>query len=167
VDEEKRITRVQELLYELTVSDVMKEDVIAIPVQAKMSELREILRSNHISGAPIIDGDKLMGIVSLQDFIDWLVEGQSDCSIAEKMTTDVKTLYIDEPLVNVIDKFEKYGFGRFPVITRRGGRLVGILTKGTIIEGLLAKLAIVRREEEELRYQKIPFLRTLLLMRLI
>jgi len=153
VAEEKRVTRVQELIYELTVSDVMKEDVIAIPVQTKMSELRETLRSNHISGAPIVDGDKLIGIISLQDFIDWLAEGQSDCSISEMMTVDVKTLYIDEPLVNVIDKFDKYGFGRFPVITRRGERLVGILTKGTIVEGLLEKLAITRREEEELRYR--------------
>lgn len=154
--EERRVTKIQELLYELTVSDVMREEVYTIPVKTKMSELREILRSNHISGAPIVDGDKLVGIISLQDCIDWLVEGQPDCQISEKMTKNVKTLYVDDTLVNVIDKFDKYGFGRFPVITHRGERLVGILTKGTIVEGLLKKLAISRREEEELRYRSNP-----------
>jgi CBS domain-containing protein/anti-sigma regulatory factor (Ser/Thr protein kinase) len=156
VAEERRVTKVQELLYELTVSDVMKEEVYSIPANTRMSEVREILRSKHISGAPVVEGDKLVGIISLQDFIDWLAEGQPDYPISEKMTKDVKALFVNEPLVNVIDKFDKYGFGRFPVITHREDRLVGILTKGTVVEGLLAKLAIIRREEEEMRYRSNP-----------
>ncbi|TET47345.1 CBS domain-containing protein [candidate division TA06 bacterium] len=147
--EEKRVTKVQELLYELTVSDVMKHVVISIPVETKMSELRDILRSGHISGAPVVDGDELVGIISLQDFIDWLAEGQPDTSVAQRMTSDVEGVYVDDSLVSAVEKFEKHGFGRFPVITRKDRRVIGIITKGTIVQGLLEKLAIIRREEED------------------
>lgn len=149
MDEEKRVTKVQELLYELTVSDVMKHNVISIPVKTKMSELGDILRSGHISGAPVVDGDELTGIISLQDFIDWLVEGQPDTSVAESMTTEIEGVYVDDSLVSAVEKFDKYGFGRFPVITRKDRRVVGIITKGTIVQGLLEKLERYRHEEED------------------
>ena len=149
MDEEKRVTKVQELLYELTVSDVMKHNVISIPVETKMSELRDILRSGHISGAPVVDGDELTGIISLQDFIDWLAEGQPDTSVAERMTTEIEGVYVDDSLVSAVEKFNKYGFGRFPVITREDRRVVGIITKGTIVQGLLEKLESIRHEEED------------------
>ena len=115
--EEKRVTKVQELLYELTVSDVMKHVVISIPVETKMSELRDILRSGHISGAPVVDGDELVGIISLQDFIDWLAEGQPNTSVAQRMTSDVEGVYVDDSLVSAVEKFDKHGFVRFRVIT--------------------------------------------------
>jgi len=161
VAEDKRVTKVQELLYELTVRDVMKRDVITIPVQTRMGELREILRAGNISGAPVVDEDRLVGIISLQDFIDWLAEGQPDSPVAERMTTNVKTVYSDESLVSAVDKFEKFGFGRFPVIAHQGIRLVGILTKGTIVEGLLKKLAIARREEEDHSHWRGPIFKNI------
>lgn len=154
--EEKRVTKVQELLYELTVNEVMRRDVITIPLQTRMAELREILRSGHISGAPVVDEDEVVGIISIQDFIDWLAEGKPDASVAERMTRNVETVYVEESLVSAVDKFDRYGFGRFPVITRQGRKLVGIITKGTIVEGLLKKLAIARHEEEEDLHRTSP-----------
>ncbi|MFQ5867359.1 MAG: CBS domain-containing protein [bacterium] len=150
---EKKFTKVEELIYELKVSDVMKQNVITVKPQMLMSELREILRSNRISGTPVMNEDKLVGIISIEDFIKWLAEGGKDCLIEKKMTPDVKTLYADEPLVHAVSKLEQTGFGRFPVIDRKDGRLAGIITKGDIIEGLLRELEIDYHEEEIHRYR--------------
>jgi len=79
--------------------------------------------------------------------------GEMDASIEEKMTKKVETLYADEPLVRAVSKFDRYGFGRFPVIDRDQGKLVGMLTKGDIIEGLLKRLEIDYQEEEIHRYR--------------
>lgn len=148
MNSDSRITKVQELVYEIRVRDVMRDDVVTVSPRTPMSRLRTILREKRISGAPVVDKNKLVGIISIDDFIRWLAGREDDCPIKEKMTSDVQTLYADEPLVHAVNKFEQYGFGRFAVIDRQDKRLRGIVTKGDIIEGLLKKLEIDYHREE-------------------
>lgn len=150
---QKKFTKVQELVYELKVSDAMAQNVVVVKPDGMMSELRAVLRKHKISGVPVADNDKLLGIISLEDFINWFAEGGIDCPIREKMTTDVIELYDDEPLVHAVGKFEKSGFGRFPVLDRKSKKLVGVITKGDIIERVLRKLEIDYHEEEIHRYR--------------
>jgi anti-sigma regulatory factor (Ser/Thr protein kinase) len=118
-----------------------------------MSELREILRSKRISGTPVIKEDRLVGLISIEDFIKWLAEGGKKCTIKDRMSTDIKVLYEDEPLIHAVSKLERTDFGRFPVVDRKNGRLRGIITKGDIMETLLHKLEIDYHEEEIHRYR--------------
>jgi len=153
VAQDKEITRVQELTYELKVKDVMITDVVTVSPKNTMNELREILRSKRISGTPVVEGNQLFGIVSIEDLIKCLADGEMDAPIGEKISKEVETLYADEPLIHAVSKFDRYGFGRLPVIERNQGKLVGILTKGDIIKGLLKKLEIDYHEEEIHRYR--------------
>ena len=56
-------------------------------------------------------------------------------------------------IVRVVGKFDKTGYGRFPVLDRVKKNLVGIITKGDIIEGLLKKLEIDYHKEETYTYK--------------
>lgn len=149
----KAFTKVQELVYELKVKDAMTEKVITSKPGVMMGELGAILRNNHISGTPIIEGGKLLGIVSIEDYIKWLAGGGEDCPVKDKMTREVKTLYSNEPLVHAVGKLDQSGFGRIPVVDRRTEKLVGIITKGDIIEALLRELEIDYHEEEIHQYR--------------
>ena len=151
--QDKEITRVQELTYELEVGDVMTTDVVTVRPEDTMSELRELLRIKRISGTPVVDGNQLVGIVSIEDLIKCLANGEMDAPIEEKMSKEVETLSTDESLIHAVSKFSRYGFGRLPVVERDKGKLVGILTKGDIIKGLLKKLEIEYHEEEIHRYR--------------
>ncbi len=153
MEEDKKLTRVQELVYELKVGEVMTKDVITVHPKSRMRELRKILKENRISGAPVVNGGHLVGIVSIEDFINWLGSGEGDTEIEERMSRDVKTIYADEPLVQAVSKFKRYGFGRFPVIDRKTGNMVGILTKGDIVKGVLKRLEVDYHEEEIHRYR--------------
>ncbi|MHC4110754.1 MAG: CBS domain-containing protein [Planctomycetota bacterium] len=148
MNSDSRISKVQELVYEIRVRDVMKDNVFTVSPQTHMSELQDILQEKRISGTPVVDQGKLVGIISIDDFIRWLAGREEDCPISEKMTREVQTLYADEPLIHAVNKFEKHGFGRFVVIDRQDKRLRGIITKGNIIEGLLKKLEIDYQKEE-------------------
>ena len=141
-----QFTKVQELVYELKVLDAMAQNIITTTPNTLMSELREILKSNRISGTPILEGDKLVGIISIEDFIKWLADGAEDCRIKEKMTTKIDTIH-------AVSRLDGTGYGRLPVIERHRGKLVGIITKGDIIERLLRKLEIDYHEEEIHRYR--------------
>lgn len=153
MNDKAKLTRVQELVYELKVSDAMTRDAISAAPETLMSELREILRTNRISGVPVTQEGGIIGIISMEDFIKWLANGSEDCEIRDKMTTDVKTVYADEPLIHAVSRLEQTGFGRFPVIDRSNGNMVGVITKGDIIERLLRKLEIDYHEEEIHRYR--------------
>ena len=152
---DKKISRIQELVYEIRVGEVMKKNVITVTPQTKMSELRGILREKRISGAPVMDGDEMVGIISIEDFIKWLADREPDCPVGEKMTRDVQTLYADEPLTQAVNKFERYGFGRFAVIDRENKRLQGIITNEDIVKGLLKKLEIDYYKEEEVYRRRV------------
>ena len=65
MSQEKELTKVHELVYKLKVSDAMKQNVINTIPETMMSELRAILRSNRISGTPVIANGKLVGIIAV------------------------------------------------------------------------------------------------------
>ena len=148
-----KTSKTQEMVYEMKVGDVMTKDVITVRPQSLLSQLRGVLQHNRISGLPVVDEDRLVGLISLEDFIKWLADRENDCAIEHRMTRELETLHDDDPLVLAIGKFENTGLGRFPVVDRDRGKLVGILTKGDVIEGLLKKLEIDYHEEEIHHYR--------------
>jgi len=150
---DKTFTKIQELTYELKVRDAMIASAITVEPKQSVSELREVMRVNRISGAPVVDQGRVVGLISIEDFIKCQAQGELDARVEQKMTTNVDTLYADEPLVHAVRKFDQHGYGRFPVIEREDKHLVGILTKGNIIKCLLKKLEIDYHEEEIHRYR--------------
>ena len=147
------ITRVQELVYEPKIKDALTHDVITAEPDTLMSELREILRANRIFGAPVINGEKLVGIISVEDLVNWLAAGSPKFSVKDMMTENVQTLYSDEPLIHAVSKLEQTGFSSFPIIERQNDKLVGVITKSNIIERLLREMEIGYREEEIHHYR--------------
>ncbi|MCK5547940.1 MAG: CBS domain-containing protein [Thermoplasmata archaeon] len=146
-------TAVRELGYELKVRDAMNRDILTVNPETRMSELRPILRSKRIAGVPVMEGEKLVGVICVEDMVNWFTNGAPDCPVKEKMSRDVKTLYADEPLIHAVNSLERFGFFHFPVLDRRDGKLVGVVTREDVIRSLLRKLEIEYREEEIRRYR--------------
>ncbi len=142
-----RITRTQEMVYELTVGEVMATGIFTVRPDQTMADLRLLMRDNRISGAPVVEDGKLVGMISIEDLINALLDQRIDAPIGEVMSRKVDCLYSDEPLVHCFAKFSRLGHTRYPVLDR-DGKLVGIVTKGNIVEGLLRKLEIEYEQTE-------------------
>jgi len=136
-----RVSKTQEMVYEVTVGEVMALKMVSASPDQTMAELRLILRDNRISGTPVVENGRLVGMVSIEDLINALYDNAVDAPIRQRMTTKVECLFEDELLVHCIAKFAKLGFRRYPVLNREN-ELVGLVTKGSIVEGLLRKLEI-------------------------
>jgi len=134
-----RVTKTQEMVYETTVGEVMASKVISVGPDQTMVEFRETLRDHGISGTPVVENGKLVGIASIEDLINCLTDNAIYEPVRAWMQTQVECLFTDELLVHCIAKFAKYGYHRYPVVNRDND-LVGIITKGGIVEGLLRKL---------------------------
>jgi CBS domain-containing protein/anti-sigma regulatory factor (Ser/Thr protein kinase) len=148
----KQITKLQELAYELKVGQAMSVNVITVSPETTMAEVREILRDNRISGTPVVEDGRLVGMISIEDLIKSLAVGELDAKVREKMSPNPATLYSDEPLVHAVSRFSSLGFGRFPVIDRQGD-LRGILVEGDVVRALLRQLEVEYHEEEIHRYR--------------
>ncbi|HTP05541.1 MAG TPA: CBS domain-containing protein [Nitrospirota bacterium] len=142
-----RVTKTQEMVYEMTVGEVMASKMVSVGPDQTMAEFRLVLRDNRISGTPVVENGKLVGMVSIEDLINALYGNAINDPIRERMKTKVECLYSDELLVHCIAKFSKYGYRRYPVLNREN-ELVGIITKGSIVEGLLRKLEIDYEQHE-------------------
>ncbi len=147
-----QITRLHELVYELEISQVMTREVITVTPQTSMTEVREILQRHRISGIPVLEHGELVGIISIEDLIKALAGGEMDARVGEKMTPNPIVLSANEPLVLSVDYFNRYGFGRFPIVNEQG-KMVGILTPSDVTQGLLKKLEVEYHEEEIRRYR--------------
>ena len=145
--------KLEELAYELDVRAAMSSKVITIQPECPMSEVKQLLGQNKISGLPVVQDLELLGIISIEDVIKWLSEDEHDPPVSEKMTKQVVSVFTDEPLVYAVNLLDKHGFGRLPVLERDNKKLAGILTKTDVMESLLEKLE-VEYQDEELRHYR-------------
>lgn len=148
----REVTKLQELAYELKVEQAMTRDVITVTPDVTMGEFRDLLRDNRISGTPVVEDKDMVGIISVEDLIKALAEGEMKATVLEKMTPDPVTIYMDEPLVHAVSKFSDLGYGRFPVVDR-DKELVGVITQGDIVRAMLRKLEVDYHQEEIHRYR--------------
>jgi len=130
----------------------MKKTVIQVSPDTSMTELKEVLRVNRISGVPVLDGGRLVGIISIEDLIKALVEGDIQAPVRKRMTTRPITVRESESVVEAVKKFTQYKVGRLLVINDQG-ELKGILTGGDITRGLLEAISLDYHAEEISRYR--------------
>jgi CBS domain-containing protein len=147
-----KFTKIQELIYELPIERVMKKGVIGVSPDTSMKELKEVLRVNRISGVPVLDGDQLAGVISIEDLIKALVEGEIQAPVRKRMTTRLITVQENESVVEAVKKFAQYKVGRLLVVNDQG-LLRGILTGGDITRGLLEAISLDYHAEEISRYR--------------
>jgi len=146
------ITRAEELAYELKISEVMTSKIRVLSTTSKMREVMELFRTARISGAPVVDGGVLVGIISMEDLIRSLYASDLDAPTSRYMSRRPLTVKDTDPVIEALKVFVNSQVGRLPVLNIEG-TLVGILTKGDITRGLLRALQRDYQEEEVRRYR--------------
>jgi CBS domain-containing protein/anti-sigma regulatory factor (Ser/Thr protein kinase) len=147
----QEITKVQELIYTTRVESVMASNVIAIDPSFTMSQVKDLMRDKHISGAPVVKEKQVIGIVTISDVIRSMEEGKLNFLVTDLMTSDVRTVSKDAMVTDVVNNLGRQGFSRLPVVDQ-DGTLVGIVTTGTLIRSLLMQMdkSFQKNEAEKL-----------------
>jgi CBS domain-containing protein/anti-sigma regulatory factor (Ser/Thr protein kinase) len=140
---------VLELIYQLKIKDVMATAVISGARTDTMRHIQALMRENHITGVPVVEDSRLVGLVSINDIITAMEKGYVDLPVEEQMTRNVIVLQDDMPLSFAISYLNKYRYGRFPVLNKKQ-EIVGILTSTDVIKTLLVEM-----NREVLRLEKM------------
>ncbi len=132
--------RIQELAYGLKVRDVMTSKIFAVTRQCTMREVQTIMKSNGVSGVPVLDGGHVVGMVSMHDIMNAFEHGHLQDGVAKHMSSDVQTLSDEVPLTFAMSAFSRYSFRRFPVVNKKN-EIVGIITPRNINLALIRELS--------------------------
>jgi CBS domain-containing protein/anti-sigma regulatory factor (Ser/Thr protein kinase) len=140
---------VLELIYQLKIKHVMTTAVITADKTDTLRHIQAVMKENYITGVPITDGQKLLGLISIDDIVTALDGGWINAAAEEKMTRNLIVLEEDMPLSFAISYLNKYRYGRYPVVNKNH-ELMGILTSNDVIRTLLVEM-----NREVLRLEKI------------
>jgi acetoin utilization protein AcuB len=120
-----------------------------------VTRAREVLEENRINQLPVVEGSRLIGIVTDRDLRDAfpsildvlredLRKERRSFSSADKvsvemvMTSNPLTLHPDAGVVEAVRLLRRERIGAVPIVENR--RLVGILTRSDLLEAFLATL---------------------------
>jgi CBS domain-containing protein/anti-sigma regulatory factor (Ser/Thr protein kinase) len=140
------IGRVEELSYDLKISETMTSEVASVSPDTPLGDVLEILHLKRISGTPVQKDGKLVGVVSLEDIVQAMQKNDLAAPVSKYMSAKVISVGVYEPVVKAIEIFSEYLIGRLPVIDEKG-KLVGIT------RGILTALQKDYKVEEIRRYR--------------
>lgn len=140
--------RVQELIYGLRISEVMTSKVFAVSRNCTMRDVQNIMKNNGVTGLPVVDNKRVVGIVTMNDLMNALETGAMEQRVTKWMVGEVQTLAEDMPLSFGISAFGKFPFRQFPVVNKQN-ELTGILTFRNINHALIRELSRQLREMEQ------------------
>jgi CBS domain-containing protein len=128
-----------DLLFKMRIRDVMSSTLITVSRQDTLRRAQTLMKENRITGMPVAEDGRLFGIVSMDDIVSAIEGGWIDQPVEKHMTRNVVVLEEDMPLSFGASYFDKYRFGRFPVLNREN-RLVGILSSRDVSAAVLIEL---------------------------
>ncbi|WP_462137884.1 chloride channel protein [Candidatus Mycalebacterium sp.] len=135
-----------ESLHSLRVRDVMRTTIETIDENTSLRKLIEDLPASKFTTFPIVNADgELSGIVSIQDFRQWLFqEDLKDLLLVKEFATlDVTTVCPDDNLYEVVKILGQKPAEILPVVETRGSKkLVGILSRRDVIEAYNKAVAV-------------------------
>lgn len=112
----------------------MTTDVITLGPENTLGEAREILLGKHIHHIPIVEGRRLVGMVTSWDIfkLGKSADEYKDMKVKEIMTTKVATLDPDQHLGAVAEVLTQHLFHAVPIVNDQH-ELLGIVTSTDIV----------------------------------
>jgi len=137
-----------DILEGLRVESVMTKKVVTVKPSDPISEFVRLMHSTGHLAYPVVEGGKLVGIVSLADVLKVPTDEMAERTIGEIMSRKVVTAFPDEKLTTVLARIDDTGYGHLPVVDRGDpSRLVGIITRKDIITGHEVVRELTRKGE--------------------
>jgi len=129
-----------------TLTRYMSRKPWTIARTATMAEAHRLMREHAIRHLPVVDGDRIVGIISMRDL--HLLETlpgvrPEEVEVEDAMTTEVVTASEHDALADVADRMADARIGSAVIVGPAG--LVGIFTSG---DAMRALADILRREAE-------------------
>jgi CBS domain-containing protein len=116
-------------------------EVATIAADATVAEAVRLLGERRIGALPVVDGDRVTGIMSERDVIYCLTDHGAevlDWPISRVMTSPAITVDPDTPVLSALALITQRRVRHLPVVV--GGRLVGIVSIGDLVKHRIERI---------------------------
>jgi CBS domain-containing protein len=127
--------------------DIMTCDVLKLTPETTIREAMELLSTNHLSGAPVVAGEHVVGVVSMMDILGLLMPAEGSTpsdeaildqrTVAEAMNHTVFSVSPAASVRSVATMMREHGIHRVVVIET--GVLAGIISSLDIARAVSEK----------------------------
>jgi CBS domain-containing membrane protein len=153
---------VDRLSRSVTAGDIMTQSVISVQTDTPLVETARLMSNGGISGVPVISGDKkVIGVISEKDFLRCMGGGDSDSfmnviaqclsnrgclaipirgkTAEDIMTAPAITAHAHFSISDLSRMIKDNQINRIPIVAE-DGRLIGIVSRGDIVNSFCAKI---------------------------
>jgi redox-sensitive bicupin YhaK (pirin superfamily)/CBS domain-containing protein len=118
-------------------NDIMSSPAITVPPEASVPEIATLLAERRISGVPVVEDDRLVGLVSEADVLRRARLGGRARRARDIMTHEVQTVSPDTPVEQIAALLEERAIKRVPVVQE--GKVVGIVSRSNLVQALAVR----------------------------
>jgi CBS domain-containing protein len=133
----------------MQVRDVMTVGVVTVTSDTPLKEVASLLVGARVSGLPVVDGGKVVGVISESDLLP-VREGAARGRVqtaGDVMSRKVVSLVEEMTVTEAARVIQRHGVKRAPVM--RGDALVGIVTRADLLRPYLRTDSEILAEVEE------------------
>lgn len=116
-------------------------EVKTVGPSATLATVAQRLRLERIGALVVLDGDKIVGMVSERDIVHAFAadrERAADIKVADVMTRQVISCASDDGLTRVLALMTRHRVRHVPVV--RAGQLLGLISIGDVVKHRLDEL---------------------------
>ncbi|HEY0734223.1 MAG TPA: CBS domain-containing protein [Herpetosiphonaceae bacterium] len=140
------------------VRDVMSSPVITASLSTSLPQLNSLMREHHIRRLPVVDGNRLVGMITFGDIRSALPSDATTLSVyelsylieqvtaAEVMRDGVITISADASVAEAAQQMLEHKISGLPVVER--DHLVGIITESDIFRAISTGLIPVANKPD-------------------
>lgn len=148
----------------INVSDWMSRGVLAVEAFDSIAVARQVMAKHRVNQLPVVEGEKLVGIVTDRDIrdayptsiminrakeIDKFAESYT---VEEVMAYNVVSVRPQTPLATAIRLLRRHRIGSLPVVEKE--KLVGIITRSDILDFILSGASLKQKSDQKVRRKK-------------
>jgi CBS domain-containing protein len=118
-----------------TIQDIMTRDVQTISSQETIQRAAQLMDELNVGAIPVLDGDKLVGMVTDRDItVRSVAAGQDPRSakVTDVMSKDVRTCTAGQSVAEVLSQMGDKQIRRLPVVDEQSGKVIGIVSLGDV-----------------------------------
>ncbi|MDA3895121.1 MAG: CBS domain-containing protein [Desulfobacteraceae bacterium] len=109
------------------ISDLMSYPVFSVAPDTPMSEVADLLKEKGCTGLPVVDNEKLVGVISRRDFKKIRKGSQLKAPVKAFMNTRNITIEPDKSPMEAARIMIKHDIGRLPVV--KDNKIIGIMSR--------------------------------------
>jgi CBS domain-containing protein len=116
------------------VADVMTQRPRAVAPQTPLNEVAEVMESDDVGVVPVVEGDRLVGIVTDRDIVVRAIAKGKDprgMPASEVSSRELVTVHPDDDLSDALELMARYQVRRLAV-TGEDERLVGVVSQADV-----------------------------------